>query len=1233
MSDDSRRERWRRVEELFHAGVGLPASERTAFLDDACRGDARLRREVDRLLSVAPDAEHFLEPSVSPVNGDDRVAGALAIGSHVGPYRVTALLGSGGMGEVYRAHDLRLDRNVALKILPDGDTHDPSVVERFTREARAASALNHPNIVTIHEIGETETAHFIIMELVEGQTLRAMIRQPALSEPFESLAHIGSQIARALAVAHAAGILHRDIKPENVMVRADGYVKLLDFGLAHTVGARAAQSETETMVKTAKGIPFGTVHYMSPEQARGETMTSATDVFSFGVVMYELATGQRPFTADTELGVLHQIISGLPHPPSRLNPGIPRTLEGLILQMLEKDERLRPSAAEVEAALQRSLKPSRSAERLTLHDTGSASHSGERRRHPVGREKERAELRAAFDSTVAGHGMLLCVAGEPGIGKTTHVEDFLSELLAGGQPCCIGRGQCSERLAGAEAYLPWLEALESLLQGECRESVARAMKLMAPTWYHWVVPLAAGNGPSAPAAADAPVLSPERMKRELCAFVQNVTQLRPLVLFFDDVHWADVSTIDLLAYVGTKFEALPVLIVASYRPSELLLADHPFLRIKLELQARGVCTEMTLPFLTTDDVEHYLALEFPEHRFPADLQAAIQTRTEGNPLFTVELVRYLRDSGVIGEKDGRWVLARSLPEFHRDLPESVRSMIQTRIAQLCEGDHGLLVAASVQGYEFDSATVSRALGMDAAQTEERLDRLERVHGLVTLVKEQQLPDQTLTVRYRFVHVLYQNALYASLRPTRKALLSGAVAESLIGSYGTHDFTIASELAILLDAARNFERAAEYFLLAAHQAAHRSANREAAVLARRGLDTIGLLPETPQRLSQELRLQIALGPALMSTVGWGAPEVEAVYRRARELCHQVVETAQLFPVIWGLWQYWLARAEYQTARELGEQLLTLASKIQDPALLLMAHHALSNTDWQSGDFERARMHAERAVAIYRPNEHHSLAALYGGHDTGVANRSRLAVNLWLLGYPDQALERSRDAIALARDIAHSTSVVLALVFDAMILQQCRDVAGTRQHAEEGVSLATELALGPWLAWGTALRGWAIAAEGRTEEGIADLRQAVAGWTAAGVGGLRPYFLALLAEVYTKAGQRDRALATLAEAFEVTEQTREGYVQAELHRLKGELLANPVEAEASFEVAIEIARRQKAKSFELRAVMSLSRLRATQGGQAEARRMLTRTYDWFTEGFQTGDLKEAGALLQRLSVRSR
>ena len=368
---------------------------------------------------------------------------------------------------------------------------------------------------------------------------------------------------------------------------------------------------------------------------------------------------------------------------------------------------------------------------------------------------------------------------------------------------------------------------------------------------------------------------------------------------------------------------------------------------------------------------------------------------------------------------------------------------------------------------------------------------------------------------------------------------------------------------------------------------------------------------------------------MSTVGWGSPDVEAVYERARELCDEVVDAAQLFPVIWGLWQYRLARAEYDTARALGEQLLALAEQTQDPALLLMAHHSLGNTDWQSGRFEHARMHAEHAVGLYVAETHHSLAASYGGHDTGVANRSRLAINLWLLGYPDRALEQSREAIALARRLAHATSIVLALVFDAMVCRYCRDAERTRIDAEEAMSLANELALGPWLAWATALRGWAAAEGGRIEAGVADVEQAVAGWTAANVGGLQPYFLSTLAEVYGKAGQRDRALATLAEALAITARTREGFAHAELNRLKGELLSDATEADAAFERAIAIAARQQAKSLELRAVMSLARRRALEGRDGRAMARLADVYGRFTEGFRTRDLEEARAFLHSVS----
>jgi predicted ATPase len=1154
----------------------------------------------------------------SPSGHDDGLA--LAAGRQLGPYTIVAPLGAGGMGEVYRAHDARLGRDVAVKILPTRVTQDRAAVERFSREARAASALNHPNIVTIHEIGDADAGRFIVMELVEGRTLRAMMA-PRVS--LDAVARLGLQIARALAVAHAAGIIHRDIKPENVMVRDDGYVKLLDFGLARLIAPDPAQGDAQTEAGTAPGIAIGTGRSMSPEQARGEPMTAATDIFSLGIVFYELATGQRPFTADSQIGVLHAILSDAPQPPSRLNPEIPKALEILILHMLQKDARLRPGATDVSAALADIV-----GTRTGLEPRPVAADT---KRHTVGRKQERGELRAAFDAAAAGHGLMMCVTGEPGIGKTTLVEDFLDDLVA--HPCRIARGKCSERLAGADAYLPWLEALETLLHGEGGESVARVMKLLAPTWYLWVAPLAAADASSGHAATAAPAVSQDRMKLELSAFLQEISHLRPLVLFLDDVHWADVSTIDLLAYVAGKFDTLPVLMVATYRPSELLLAQHPFLHVKLELQGRGVCREVPLAFLTSDDIERYLALEFPEHRFPAELPVLIHARTEGNPLFMADLVRYLRDRHVISEEQGRWTLVRSVPDLQRELPESVLSMIQKKISQLDDTDRRLLAAGGVQGYEFDAAVVSKALALDPADVEERLDVLGRVHLFVRLVSENELPDRTLTPRYRFVHVLYQNALYASLQPTRKASLSAAVAEALLGYYGRQRSAIASELAMLFEAARDFARAAEYFLVAAQQAAHLSANKEAVVLGRRGVDAITRLPETPERAEQEFRLQTMLGPALMATVGFGSPEVEAVYGRAREVCRQIGDTSQLFPVIWGLWQYWLSRADYETALELAKQLLAMAQKLQDPSQLLMAEHSFGNTLWLIGDFEPARASAERHNALYVPEQHHSLASRYGGYDTGVAGRSGLAVNLWPLGYPDQAAQSGRDAIALARQISHAYSVAFALTFDAMVHQFRRDVERTRQQAEAAMALAAEHDLAPWLAWATVLRGWAIARQGQPDKGLAQMRHGIAGWRAGGSGCLDPYFLALLAETYVQVGHAEDGLTTLAEALAITEQTHEGLAEAELHRIKGESVRDPAEAEACFHQAIDIARRQKAKSFELRAVMSLSRLCDRQGKPAEARQMLADLYGWFTEGFDTADLKDAAALLERFDLELR
>src|SRR6185295_13122466 len=370
--------------------------------------------------------------------------------------------------------------------------------------------------------------------------------------------------------------------------------------------------------------------------------------------------------------------------------------------------------------------------------------------------------------------------------------------------------RCSERLAGTEAYLPWLEALDGLLRGadgqsrvslSGTESIVQTTKRLAPTWYAQAMPLQPDDSSVERLLAER-AASQERMKREFGALLEELSEYRPLVIFFDDLHWADVSTIDLLAYLASKFDSMRALIIATYRPSDLLLAKHPFLHVKPDLQSRGVCREIKLEFLSHSEIEKYLALEFPEHRFPAELPALIHSKTEGNPLFMADLVRYLRDRGVIAEQKGRWVLAQSLLAIERDLPESVRGMIERKIAQLSEEDRLLLVAASVQGYEFDSAIVARALDLDPADIEERLETLERVYALVRFVSEREFPGRVLTLRYRFVHVLYQNALYASLRPTRRAQLSATVAEALLGCYGKQSATVAAELAFLFETARD-----------------------------------------------------------------------------------------------------------------------------------------------------------------------------------------------------------------------------------------------------------------------------------------------------------------------------------------------------------------------------------------------------------------------------------------------
>ncbi len=1140
------------------------------------------------------------------------------IGTSIEHYRIDALIGRGGMGEVYRAFDTKLDRPVAIKVLGANDMDRRFLVERFVREARAASSLNHPHIVTIHDAGQSSAGqYFIVQELVDGDTLRALLA-PRL--PFDRALSLAAQLARALSAAHAAGIVHRDLKPENLMVRGDGYLKVLDFGLARQVRqAGDSDAATETREDTTPGTVLGTTAYMSPEQATAQPIGTSSDIFSFGVLFYEMLTGTRPFTGDGTLAVLNAIMTQHPVPPSRHDPDLPAALDALVLAMLAKPAGQRPSAEEIvreldATALTAAVQPRRSASPARLS---------------VGRQRERDEIARAFEQSLGGCGRMLAITGEAGIGKTTLVEDVLADLARGPQRPSVARGRCSERLAGAEAFLPIFEALDQLLHAQSFGAFGDIMRRIAPTWYVRVAPLAAESAGTDRLLDDARSASPERMKRELAAFFQEVSRVRPLVIFFEDVHWADLSTTETLNYLADRFDQLRVLIVVTYRPSDMAAAKHHFLQVQRALAGRHLCEELSLEFLHFEDVERYLGLLFPGHALPDAFTRLLHQKTEGSPLFMADLVQYLRERGVIAQQDGQWVLARNVPDIAKDLPQTLKGTIGRKIDQLGDDDRRLMHVASVQGYEFDARVLSDVLELDPADIEERLAELAASGGLIRFVEQKEYPDRELTVRYRFVHVLYQNVLFASLQPTRRASFALKVAQALESHYRDDAPSIAASLAVLFETGRDFPRAARYFLAAAAGAVPLFAYREAVLLAERGLDMVKALPAGPERLQLELGLLVYLGLCQRTLQGWAASPVESIYVRAREICHQLGDAPELFPVQWGLTLFHALRGDVALFKRLAEELLEQATATGRNEFLIGAHQMMASSREFLGETEESSYHFQEAIRRHDLRDLQTMNAMFG-LDPGMIARSLGPRPRWFLGFPDEAIAQANAAVQYNRQERQMNSLCFSMVIAQHIhLLRC-EPGPAAQLGTELITLCEEYGLAQELQWARCYQGSALAQLGDVQAGVALLRDSLAGMERISSGLLRPMFLALLAEGLLASGDIAEGLAAVDDGLAWGERSLERFYHAELWRVQGQLRwtrGDGAGAEESLRLARVQAERQGALGFCLRAALARHRILDLQGRSGEAIEDLRHVYARFTEGFDTGDLVETRAVLSR------
>jgi predicted ATPase len=499
-----------------------------------------------------------------------------------------------------------------------------------------------------------------------------------------------------------------------------------------------------------------------------------------------------------------------------------------------------------------------------------------------------------------------------------------------------------------------------------------------------------------------------------------------------------------------------------------------------------------------------------------------------------------------------------------------------------------------------------------------------------LLYQRGLPPQAY---YFFKHALIRDSAYESLLKSTRQQYHQRIALVLEAQFPETAENQPELLAHHYTEAGLIEQSVAYWHKAAQRAIERSAYVEALSHLRTGLQWLQTLPETPERTRREVDMLIVLGAALIATKGPTASEVEQTYFRAQHLCAHLEAPHQLFPVLRGLWNYHQVRAEYQTAYALGEQLLALAQQqAQDSAMRVAAHRALGATLFALGAVSSAHTHLKQGMALYDHQQHRISAFLYG-EAGGVICHIYAAWALWYLGYPEQGLTRSHQAVTLAQQIAPSYSLAHALSGAVMSHQFRREVHAAQEYADALIHLATDQGFPLWRARGVVLRGWALAQQGQAQEGIEQLTQGLSAVRATGAESSWSYFLALLAEAHGTLGEPEAGLTALAEALTRVDTTGERWYEPELYRLKGALLLqqssdHQAEAETCFHQAISIAQSQQAKSWELRASTSLARLWQQQGKCDEARQVLGDVYGWFTEGFDTADLKDAKALLDAL-----
>jgi class 3 adenylate cyclase/predicted ATPase len=846
---------------------------------------------------------------------------------------------------------------------------------------------------------------------------------------------------------------------------------------------------------------------------------------------------------------------------------------------------------------------------------------GERLTPLVGREHELGILLERWAWAKDGDGQVVLLSGEPGIGKSRVIRTFRERL--GEEPYTPLSHYCSPYHTNSALH-PVIGLLERAARldrdepAEAQLAKLEAVLARSSDRLDQVVPLIAAllgvpTGERYPALTLAPEVQKRRTLQALVEQLAGLAAQQPVLALYEDVNWIDPSMLELLGLVIERIQRLPVLMLIAFRPE----FQPPW-------TGQAHVTTLTMGRLGRRQGADLVARVTGTKPMPAEIVEQIVARTDGVPLFVEELTKTVLESGLLTETGDRYELTGSLPPLA--IPTTLHDSLMARLDRLAPVKEVAQIGAVI-GREFSHELLAAVSPLSDDKLGEALDQLVTSE----LVFRRGAPPEAT---YAFKHALVQDAAYQSLLKSKRQQLHARIAEVLEECFLDVGETGPEVLARHLTDAGLVERAIPYWRRAGELAAARSANVEATAHLSKGLELIGKLPNSAEQLDQELAFRLAIGGPLTATHGYPASEVERTYSRAWALCDQLGRSAELFPVLRGLWNYHLVRGELQQAHDLSSRLVALAEEQREPLRRALARRVLGSTLFFLGRFTDAMAALDEGIAIddgIAAWEDPAHLLLYTER-AGVVCRLYSALALWFLGFPDRALESAEAALALGWRVAHANSLAFALSDAAVVHSFRREFDAARRQAEEAIAIASEHRLPQWLAFASICRSFALVGLGQRTEGIAQLQTGLADWNGTGARVLDTQWLGFTAEACAQAGRFDDALAALDRATATAAATGECYYQAELHRLRGAVLAetgDAAEAASWLEQAIDMARGQQAKSLELRAATSLARLWRDQGRRAQAHDLLAPVYGWFTEGFDTADLKDAKGLLDELS----